>query len=229
MPALLAVFAHPDDESLSAGGLLARVADAGWHTGVVTATWTAGTHREPELAAALRVLGAGAPRFLGYADAKVPESAPGEVRLLDAALEDAVARLGGYVSEFAPDVIVTHDALGGLTGHPDHARTHEVAAGAAEAAGVPLWSATHPPSALRDWGALLRPGQSPRVLPEERADLRLDVRPWLDRKCAAILAHASEVERGAAPGRLAAMAEDVRGRLLGTEWYETGGAGPEVP
>ncbi|MGE9692552.1 PIG-L deacetylase family protein [Streptomyces sp. NRRL F-5630] len=229
MPALLAVFAHPDDESLSAGGLLARAGDAGWHTGVVTATWTAGTHREGELAEALRVLGAGAPRFLGYANAKVPESAPGEVRLLDAALEDAVARLGGYVSEFGPDVIVTHDALGGLTGHPDHVRTHEVAAGAAEAAGVPLWCATHPESALRDWGALLRPGQTPYAVPEERADLRLDVGPWRERKLAAILAHASEAERGAAPGRIAAMAAETRGRLLGTEWYETGGAGPEAP
>lgn len=38
VPSLLGVFAHPDDESLSAGGSLARHAAAGAHTAVVTAT-----------------------------------------------------------------------------------------------------------------------------------------------------------------------------------------------
>lgn len=56
-------------------------------TAVVTATWTADSHRAPELARALHVLGAGAPRLLGYADARNPASAPAPgsaVRLVDA-------------------------------------------------------------------------------------------------------------------------------------------------
>lgn len=77
VPSLLAVFAHPDDESLSAGGVLARHAAAGARTAVVTATWAADTPRAAELAEALRILGAGKPRMLGYADARVPRSAPG--------------------------------------------------------------------------------------------------------------------------------------------------------
>ncbi|MBB4927471.1 LmbE family N-acetylglucosaminyl deacetylase [Kitasatospora kifunensis] len=76
VPSLLAVFAHPDDESLSAGGVLAQHAAAGARTAVVTATWAADTHRGAELAEALRILGAGEPRMLGYADAHVPQSAP---------------------------------------------------------------------------------------------------------------------------------------------------------
>jgi N-acetyl-1-D-myo-inositol-2-amino-2-deoxy-alpha-D-glucopyranoside deacetylase len=40
-PSLLAVFAHPDDESLSAGGLLAARAAEGGRTAVVTPTWAA--------------------------------------------------------------------------------------------------------------------------------------------------------------------------------------------
>ncbi|MFF0219725.1 PIG-L deacetylase family protein [Streptomyces vinaceus] len=56
-----------DDESLLAGGVLAQHAAAGARTAVVTATWTADSHRAPELAEALEVLGAGAPRLLGYA------------------------------------------------------------------------------------------------------------------------------------------------------------------
>ncbi len=74
---MLAVHAHPDDESIFSGGVLAQHAAAGARTEVVTATWTEGTHRAEELARALEILGAGPPRLLGYADAKVPESAPG--------------------------------------------------------------------------------------------------------------------------------------------------------
>ncbi|MEV7198090.1 PIG-L family deacetylase, partial [Streptomyces sp. NPDC093510] len=59
-PSLLGVFAHPNDESLHAGGVLARHAAAGARTAVVTATWAPGTRRAAELADALRVLGAGA-------------------------------------------------------------------------------------------------------------------------------------------------------------------------
>lgn len=43
VPSLLGVFAHPDDESLSAGGVLARHAAAGARTAVVTATWAPDT------------------------------------------------------------------------------------------------------------------------------------------------------------------------------------------
>lgn len=58
-PSLLGVWAHPDDESLLAGGVLAQHAAASARTAVVTATWTADTHRALELADALNVLGAG--------------------------------------------------------------------------------------------------------------------------------------------------------------------------
>ncbi|MBZ2197380.1 PIG-L family deacetylase [Ruania sp. N2-46] len=74
---VLAVFAHPDDESLSAGGMLASRAAAGARVGVVTATWGADSQRASELADALSVLGAGEPRMLGYGDYRRPtESAP---------------------------------------------------------------------------------------------------------------------------------------------------------
>jgi N-acetyl-1-D-myo-inositol-2-amino-2-deoxy-alpha-D-glucopyranoside deacetylase len=65
VPSPLGVFAHPDDESLSAGGVLARHAALGARTAVVTATWATGTPRAAELAEALRILGAGEPRLPG--------------------------------------------------------------------------------------------------------------------------------------------------------------------
>lgn len=233
VPSLLAVFAHPDDESLSAGGILARHAAAGARTAVVTATWTPDTRRGAELAEALRILGAGEPRMLGYADAKVPESAPGSPRLCDAPLDQAVGRLVAHIRQFRPQIVVTHDAYGGVTGHLDHVHTHRVTTLAVQAAGLErlypeagdpwqpsaLYLATHPHSALEALRELALAGKAMNTVPDERITATVDVRPWLEQKWAAVLAHRTEVERGAAPGLLAGFSAAVRERILSTEWY----------
>ncbi|MGN9763120.1 PIG-L deacetylase family protein [Streptomyces sp. SD31] len=233
LPSLLAVFAHPDDESLSSGGVLARQAAAGARTGVVTATWTPATQRGAELAEALRILGAGEPRMLGYADAKLPHSAPGRPRLLDAPLDESVGRLVAHIRQFRPQIVLTHDAYGGVTGHPDHVHTHRVTTLAVQSAGLErlyrdagapwqpsaLYLATHPHSALGALGELARAGKAMNTVPDERVTATVDVSPWLKQKWAAVLAHRSEVERGAAPGLLAGFAPEVREGFLATEWY----------
>jgi N-acetyl-1-D-myo-inositol-2-amino-2-deoxy-alpha-D-glucopyranoside deacetylase len=215
---VLAVFAHPDDEALSAGGLLARQAAAGTPTAVVTATWAGGTRRAEELAAALDLLGAGPPRLLGYADERVPGSAPGRPRLVDVPLSDVVALLVDQVRDVRPDVVVTHDRHGGITGHPDHRRTHEITVAAARAASVPVILATHPHSARTAVGPVVGAGRMRHTVPDEDV-VALDVTPWLDTKVAAVLAHAAEVERGALPSVVAGLAPADRVTLLGTEWY----------
>ncbi|KOU22131.1 membrane protein [Streptomyces sp. WM6372] len=236
MPSVLAFFAHPDDEALSAGGVLARHAAAGARTAVVTATWTAGTRRAGELADALEILGAGAPRLLGYADARVPSSAPGRPPWCDAPLDEAVGALVAQIREFRPHVVITHDAYGGLTGHPDHVHAHRLAVLAVHAAGfgrlhpeagdpwqpTALWLATHPDSAAHDLGGyLLRPGRtvdSAYSVPDGMVTA-VDVSPWVGQKLAAIAAHRSEADRGAAPGRITALAPALQKRVTGTEWY----------
>ncbi|MFF1381740.1 PIG-L deacetylase family protein [Streptomyces sp. NPDC058308] len=232
-PSLLAVFAHPDDESLSAGGVLARHAAAGARTTVVTATWAEGTHRAAELAEALRHLGAGRPRLLGYADARVPESAPGEPRLVDAPLDEAVRRLVGHIREFRPRIVVTHDAYGSPTGHPDHVHTHRITVLATRAAGLAklypdagapwqpsaLYLATCPDSAVAALGDLAGARRALYSVPDEQVTATVDVGAWLERKVAAVLAHRSEVARGALPGLVAALLPEARERLLSTEWY----------
>lgn len=117
-PSLLGVFAHPDDESLLAGGVLAQHAAAHARTAVVTMTWAPDSPRAPELADALRALGAGAPRMLGYGDARNPQAAPGRPRLVDSPLDEVVAALVQQIRSFRPDIVVTHDSLGQLTGFP---------------------------------------------------------------------------------------------------------------
>lgn len=233
VPSLLAVFAHPDDESLSAGGVLARHAAAGARTAVVTATWAADTERAAELAKALRILGAGKPRLLGYADARVPQSAPGCLRLYDAPLDEAVQRLVAHIREFRPDIMVTHDAYGGLPGHPDHVYTHRVTMLAAQAAGLgrlypdagapwrprALYLATHPHSAVPTLRDVIGARKAVYSVPDEQVTATVNVGPWMEQKVAAVLAHRSEVERGALPGIIAGLSPDARERLFATEWY----------
>ncbi|WP_234101715.1 PIG-L deacetylase family protein, partial [Streptomyces venezuelae] len=232
-PSVLGVFAHPDDESLLAGGVLAQHAAAGARTAVVTATWTADTHRIPELTDALAVLGAGAPRLLGYADARNPASAPdSSARLVDAPLDEAVGRLVAHIRQVQPDIVIGHDVFGQLTGHPDHRRAHQITLLAVEAAGLPhlypdagepwqpaaLYAATHPESGVRLLGPRLQSvGKTVHAAPEAYVTTTVDVSPWAAVKWEAILAHRSEAARPRPlPGLLARLPEAERTEIIGT-------------
>lgn len=242
LPSLLAVFAHPDDESLLAGGVLAQHHAAGALTAVVTATWAAESRRAPELADALTVLGAGTPRLLGYNDARDSEAAPGRPRLVDAPLDEAVGRLVAHIRDFRPDIVVTPDTLGRLTGHPDHVRTHQMTLLAVEAAGfthlhpeaglpwqsAALYAATHPESGAD----LLRPlpeavGKSVLAVPDSCLTTSVDITPWADTKWRALLAHRGEVARERSlPGVLARLPEADRVRILQIEHFTRLAPGP---
>ncbi|MFC9943987.1 PIG-L deacetylase family protein [Streptomyces pratensis] len=241
-PSLLGVFAHPDDESLVAGGVLAQHAAAHARTAVVTMTWAPDSPRAPELADALRVLGAGAPRMLGYGDARNERAAPGRPRLVDAPLDEVVAALVQQIRSFRPDIVVTHDALGQLTGHPDHRRTHQAALLAAQDAGLAhlhpeggepwqpraVYCATHPESGVGELGPLLEAvGKVVLAVPDAYATTAVDVTPYLGQKWAAILAHRGEVARERPlPGILARLPEEIRSKIMATEYFTRLTPGP---
>ena len=120
---VLAVWAHPDDESLLAGGLLAGFARRGGR--LVTVTATAGEHglhdgrpaspgrlaevRVRELDEALNLLGGEPAIHLGYADGECDQvSEHLAAHLIGRVIDDVDADL---VISFGPD---------GVTGHPDH-------------------------------------------------------------------------------------------------------------
>ncbi len=243
MPSLLGVFAHPDDESLLAGGVLAQHAAAHAPTAVVTMTWSATSPRAAELADALTVLGAGAPRLLGYGDARNPRSAPGAPRLLDVPLDDAVAAVVQQIRTVRPDVVITHDALGQLTGHPDHRRTHQVTLLAVQdaalghlhpQAGQPwqvhsVYCATHPASGIADLGPLLAGvGKQLLTVPDSFVTTAVDISPWLSQKWRAVLSHRGEVARERPlPGLLARLDEKTRNRIIRTEYFTRTAAGPD--
>ncbi|MFE7352442.1 PIG-L deacetylase family protein [Streptomyces sp. NPDC057543] len=241
-PSLLGVFAHPDDESLLAGGILAQHAAAHARTAVVTMTWAPDSHRAAELADALRTLGAGAPRMLGYGDARNPQAAPGRPRLVDAPLDEVVAALVQQIRSFRPDIVVTHDALGQLTGHPDHRRTHQAALLAVQDAGLAhlhpeagkpwqpraMYCATHPESGVGELGPLLEAvGKAVRAVPDTYATTAVDVTPYLAQKWNAILTHRGEVARERPlPGILARLPEEIRSKLIATEYFTRLTPGP---
>ncbi|HEX6676983.1 MAG TPA: mycothiol conjugate amidase Mca [Actinomycetes bacterium] len=153
---LLAVHAHPDDESSKGAGTLARYADENVRTVVVTCTGgEAGEILNPamdqpgnlermpelrrqELAKALEILRVSAHYWLGYRDSGMPDTEFNghPEAFANADLDEATGRLVRIIREERPQVVLTYDERGGYP-HPDHIRTHEVSMAAFEAAGDP--------------------------------------------------------------------------------------------
>jgi mycothiol S-conjugate amidase len=155
---LMAVHAHPDDESSKGAASMARYANEG--VDVLVVTCTGGERgsilnpklqgdpeieanilevRRGEMEAAREILGV-RQAWLGFVDSGLPEGDPlpplpeGCFALKD--LTVASAPLVELVREFRPHVITTYDENGGYP-HPDHIMTHRVSVEAFEAAGDP--------------------------------------------------------------------------------------------
>jgi N-acetyl-1-D-myo-inositol-2-amino-2-deoxy-alpha-D-glucopyranoside deacetylase len=158
---LLAVHAHPDDETIANGATLAKYVDSGAHVTLVTCTLgeegeilvpelehlaaaesdRLGSHRIGELAAAMRELGVSDHRFLGgpgrWRDSGMMGT-PSNDRpdsFWRADLLEAAAELVPVIREVRPQVLLTYDTFGGY-GHPDHIQAHRVATYASDLAAV---------------------------------------------------------------------------------------------
>src|SRR5512135_1098397 len=159
MPAsLMTVHAHPDDETIGTGGLMAKAVRDGHRVVVVTCTRgemgeivvpemdTPENHRRLgelraiELEEAMGELGVTEWENLGYRDSDMM----GRVGNLDprtfwqADLDSAVGRLVWLIRRYRPHVITTYNDFGGY-GHPDHIRSHQVAVAAFDRAGDAAW------------------------------------------------------------------------------------------
>jgi N-acetyl-1-D-myo-inositol-2-amino-2-deoxy-alpha-D-glucopyranoside deacetylase len=224
---LLCVHAHPDDESLWTGGVLARAAAQGVRTAVVTCTngelpdgassAPPGT-RAAELAKALGELRAEGPHVLRHLDSG-PEGR-GTGSLCAAPFDAVVDELAGYIRRFRPVALATYDAFG-VYGHPDHIRVHRAtvaAVGAAACAGLP--GIPGEPWAVRQqWWATLPAPEGAEPAGGGRAIAAVDVRPWPAVKWRAVRAHDCEFARGAG---IAALEDEpgLREQHLGTEYFE---------
>ncbi len=145
---LLAVLAHPDDESLGFGGTLAKYAAEGVETHLVTATHGQSGRfrghvpgspehpgmeklaeiRERELTAAADALGIRSTALLGYVDKQLDAAPPREV----------IGRVVAQVRRIRPHAVVTFDPEGGY-GHPDHIAISQITAAALIEAANPAY------------------------------------------------------------------------------------------
>ena len=150
---ILAVLAHPDDESFGLGGTLALYAQKGYDTYLVCATrGEVGTvdpeHlngfkdiaelRTAELTRAAKILGLKGVFFLGYRDSGMPGTE--DNKHPDAQINHSVDEVAGkivkYIRELKPDVVLTFDPIGGYK-HPDHIHIHQATVLAFEKADDP--------------------------------------------------------------------------------------------
>jgi mycothiol S-conjugate amidase len=157
---MMAVHAHPDDESSKGAATMARYVAEGHDVMVVTCTGgergsilnpsfepvelaehpaQMAAVRRQEMARAAQILGV-QHRWLGYLDSGLPEGDPmpplPEGCFAGVPLEGPVQDLVRVIREFQPHVVVTYDENGGYP-HPDHIRCHDVSVAAFDAAGDP--------------------------------------------------------------------------------------------
>lgn len=133
---ILAVLAHPDDESFGMGGTLALYARKGFDVYLVCATrGEAGTvdeahlkgfatvaeMREAELRCAAGHLGLKEVFFLDYRDSGMPGSDDNKHpnAQINAPLDEVAGKVAHYIRNLKPDVVLTFDPIGGYR-HPDH-------------------------------------------------------------------------------------------------------------
>jgi len=168
---LMAVHAHPDDESSKGAATMARYVDEGVDVLVVTCTGgergsilnpalkdrpeieeNIAEIRKAEMDRARAILGV-SQTWLGFVDSGLPEGDPppplpeGCFALVP--LEEATEALVREIRRFRPHVITTYDENGGYP-HPDHIRTHEISVAAFDAAADP----DRFPDAGEPWQAL---------------------------------------------------------------------------
>lgn len=179
-PRLLAVFAHPDDETFCAGGTLAKHVAAGWEVMVVSATrGEAGQIRDPE-AATRRTLGQvrerefyAACQRLGIRHARVLDYRDGTLHAVNP--YELTGAVVGIIRAFRPKVVITFGPDGAY-GHPDHIAIGAATTRAFEQAG----STQHYPEQLAVGRSVHQPAQLYHsAFPQSRRLLRDRLAHWL--------------------------------------------------
>jgi LmbE family N-acetylglucosaminyl deacetylase len=254
MATLVCFHAHPDDECIATGGVMAKAAKEGHRVVLVVAT--KGEHGEvpegfldpdeelwqrrvKETEAAAAILGVERVEFLGYVDSGMigtPENdKPGSFWTAD--VEEAAARLADILREENADVVTIYDDHGGY-GHPDHIQVHRVGKRATELVGTPkVYQATinrdHIIRGIRDRASLMPEGTEMPDFeaapdfgsPESVITGAVDVSEFLDHKRRAMQAHASQIGE---QSFFLQMPPEGFAIGFGTEWFIRDGQGPGI-
>jgi N-acetyl-1-D-myo-inositol-2-amino-2-deoxy-alpha-D-glucopyranoside deacetylase len=239
---VLAVFAHPDDESLACGGTLARLSDAGARVVLMCASrGERGSVSDPALVADGDLAGVRtrelqeAAAVLGIAEVIVLDHPDGDLRW--AHVPQLHAEIVAVVEKYQPEAVITF-AEDGLYWHLDHIAVHERTYTA-------LRSLTSPPPALyyvtmakglmydvvraahAKGGAVTKAGFW-GIAADAFGDaakppsITIDVRDWVARKLAALRCHRTQMGPN---NPIAWIDEDEARQLLGTEYFRREGVG----
>lgn len=150
---MLAILAHPDDESFGMGGTLAKYAAEGVEVHLITATGGENGTVEPELlngydsiadlrAAELKCaankLGLASLTMAGYRDSGMPDTEANQHPgcLVTQPLDYVAEHFAQLIREIRPHVVITHDPIGNYK-HPDHIACNRATVRAFELAGDP--------------------------------------------------------------------------------------------
>lgn len=246
MGTLVSFHAHPDDESITCAGTLARAAAAGHRVVIVFATRgelgdpvpgvlaegePLSMRRSAECYAAAAAIGAQRVEFLPFTDSGMMGEPSNDAPYCfwKADLEHAARMLSVILDEEEPDVLTVYDDNGGY-GHPDHIQVHRVGRRAAELSVVPVvaqntinrdWLARGMRS-MADSGALpegwsAAEGPPPNFgKPESEITHRVEAVEFTEQKRAAMRAHASQM----GPDHfMLVMPEAIFAVGMGTEFY----------
>ena len=251
MATLVSFHAHPDDESITTGGTLARAASEGHRVVLVVAT--NGDHgeapddlgegeslvdrRRSETARSAAVLGIARVVWLGYDDSGMTGWSQNSnvASFWQAPVEEAAERLAAVLREEAADVLTVYDWHGGY-GHPDHIQVHRVGRRAAELAGTPrVYQNTinrdHIARGMQRFTDDENAGPPEAVTeesfgkPESVITAAVDVTAYIRDKRRAMRAHASQISE---QSFFLAMPDDAFAYAFGTEWFIRDGQGPGI-
>lgn len=203
-----------------------------------------GHHRIIELAAAMRELGVSDHRFLGgttrsWRDSGMMGTPQNENvdSFWQADLDEAAMELVKVILEVKPQVMITYDEFGGY-GHPDHIQAHRVAMRAAQLAGdqnaneatwqiAKIYWNTMPRSVLAAGMAAMKEAGTdffgmesiddvPFAKPDEFVTSAIDGIQYVDKKMAALAAHATQITMD---GPFFALSNLLGQNVWGTEYY----------
>lgn len=242
-PTLVCFHAHPDDESITTAGVMAKAAADGHRVVLVVATRgeegevvpgvlrdgeELGERRAEETHRAAELLGVARVEFLGYRDSGMMGEPTNDHPdcFWQADVEEAAGKLAAVLEQERADVLTVYDENGGY-GHPDHIQVHRVGVRAAELAGTPrVYEATMNRDYIRGLLELTPPEERPSDFdpdnlddfgsPEAVITTGVDVTEHAPEKRAAMRAHASQIDDA---HYFLSMPEEIFAVAFGREWF----------